>query len=266
MTINAPLEVGTTPAPEPLRTLGAIVTGGGSGLGRATALVLAAEGRPVAVWDLDEAKAKAVADEAAAHGVTAIGLGVDVGDLDAVRGAATASRETIGRIGAVACCAAVLRQSPVGAINWPEWDLSIRVNLNGVAYTVESVLPYLREVGRGTSIVAVASTEALRGNPLIAAYTATKHGVLGLVRSGAQSLGPEGIRFNAVCPGAMDTPMLHVGLSTSGPEVRQAMEASIPLGYVSNPAEVAQVIRFLLSPDASYITGVPISTDGGMTA
>jgi NAD(P)-dependent dehydrogenase (short-subunit alcohol dehydrogenase family) len=264
-TSAAPAEL-TGTEPRSILATGVIVTGGASGLGCATALLLAEAGRPVAVWDLDEQGAKKVAEACCAKGVKALGLRVDVSDRSAVVGAAAQSRQALGAIGGLACCAGVFRLGPVGQIDFADWDLTLRVNLDGVAYTVEAALPSLREVGRGAAIVVVASTEALHGSPLMAAYTASKHGVLGLVRSAARILAPEGIRINAICPGAMDTPMLMGALGQVGDEGKRQMIASIPLGYVSDPAEVGRVIRFFLSPEASYVTGVAVPVDGGMTA
>jgi NAD(P)-dependent dehydrogenase (short-subunit alcohol dehydrogenase family) len=262
---TAPTEL-TGPDPTSTLAAGVIVTGGASGLGRATALLLAEAGRPVAVWDLDEQRAKEVAEECSAKGVKALGLGADVGDRSAVVQAAAQSRQALGPVGGLACCAGICRLGSVGQIDFADWDLTLRVNLNGIAYAMEAALPLLREIGRGAAIVVVASTEALRGSPLLAAYTASKHGIIGLVRSAALSLGREGIRVNAICPGAMDTPMLAAALGQAGDEVRRQMIASIPLGYVSDPMEVGRVVRFFLSPAASYVTGAAVPVDGGMTA
>jgi NAD(P)-dependent dehydrogenase (short-subunit alcohol dehydrogenase family) len=243
---------------------GAIVTGGGSGLGRAAALDLARHGRALAIWDIDELKAKTVADEVAAFGFPTIGLGVDVGDRSAVRNAAATSREAIGLIGALACCAGIVRHEPVGGISEAGWGDTLHVNLSGTAYTVEALIPYLREVGRGAAIVTVASTEALRGNAFLPAYSASKHAVLGMTRSYARALGGDGIRVNVLCPGAMDTPMLRTSLADPDSEVLRSLKAAIPLGRISDPAEVAPAITFLLSAQASYITGASLLADGGL--
>ncbi|HKY91822.1 MAG TPA: SDR family oxidoreductase, partial [Nevskiaceae bacterium] len=201
-----------------------------------------------------------------AHGVDAVGMGFDVGNLAQVRAAVTRSREAIGPIGGLACCAAIIRLGPVGAIDFAQWDEVLRVNASGVAYAIEATLPELRAVGRGASIVVVASTEGLRGSPLLAAYTASKHAVVGLVRSASLALAREGIRVNAVCAGAMSTPMMDGAIAAAGEAVREQMIAAIPLGYIAEPHEVGRVIRFLLSSEASYVTGVALPADGGMLA
>lgn len=244
-----------------------IVTGGSSGLGRATAHLLAESGRPVAIWGTDAARVRQVVDDCRAIGVLASGHAFDIGDQAALVAAAAASREAIGPIGGVACCAGRTRVDTIGQMDFTEWETTLRTNLTGIAYTLEAALPLLREVGPGSSFVAVASTEAVRGSPYLAAYSASKHGVVGLVRSAARSLAPERIRINAVCAGAMDTPMMTAALSAAGGEpVRQQMIAGIPLGYIAEPREVGRVICFLLSQGASYVTGVALPVDGGMLA
>jgi NAD(P)-dependent dehydrogenase (short-subunit alcohol dehydrogenase family) len=256
-------------APDPSRTrhTGVILTGASSGLGRATALLLAQAGRPVAVWGTNSERTNEVVRLCQDAGASAFGTTLDVGDLDAVRAAVDASEDAIGSIGGLVCAAARLRSDSVGSMSFGEWDLTLRTNLTGIAYTLEAALPALRRVGRGASCVAVASIEAIRGSGFLASYSTSKHGVLGLVSSASRALAPEGIRVNAVCAGAMDTPMMAAALEANGGEpVRQQMIAAIPLGYVSDPKEVAQVIAFLLAPESSYVTGAAIPVDGGMLA
>jgi len=246
---------------------GVVITGGSSGLGKATALLLAEAGRPVAIWGTSETRVGEVAEQCRRAGVKAIGLTVDVRDPAAARDAARASRDAIGLIGGVVCSAARLVVTPVGNLDFGEWQTTLDVNLTGTATTLEATLPSLREIGRGASFVAVASTEAFKGSSYLAAYTASKHGVLGLVRAASRALAPEGIRVNAVCAGAMDTPMMTRALADAGGEpLRRQMIAAIPLGYISDPREVGYVIRFLLSPEASYMTGAAVAVDGGMLA
>jgi NAD(P)-dependent dehydrogenase (short-subunit alcohol dehydrogenase family) len=200
-------------------------------------------------------------------GVRAVGLTLDVSDPDAVHLAARQSRDAIGVIGGVVCSAARLTVTPVGHLRFPDWQRTLDINLTGTAATLEATLPLLRETGRGASFVAVASTESFRGSPYLVAYSASKHGVIGLMRAASRALAPEGIRVNAVCAGAMDTPMMTQALASAGGEpVRQQMIAAIPMGYIADPKEVGFVIRFLLSPEASYVTGAAVPADGGMLA
>ena len=238
-------------------------------MGRETALLLAAAGRPVAVWGTDGPKAQRVAEECAALGVNAIGLSVNVGDRRAVAAGVDATADVIGAIGGLVCSAAMIRLVEVDTVDFTDWDEIIRVNLTGVANAIAETLPRLRKVGRGASIVLISSTEALRAlrqSPIPIAYTASKHGVVGLMRSAVVSLASEGIRINTVCAGAMATPMMDAGLPVAGEDVEQQMVASIPLGYVSHPQEVAHLVCFLLAPESSYVTGAAIPADGGMTA
>jgi len=246
---------------------GVLITGGSSGLGRATALLLAEAGRPVAVWGTSETRVHEVAAQCRSLGVAAVGQVVDVRDPASARDAARASRTAIGPIGGVVCSAARLAVTPIGHLDFAQWQDTLDINLTGTAATLEATLPLLREVGRGSSFVAVASTEAFRGSSYLAAYTASKHGVVGLVRAASRALALEGIRVNAVCAGAMDTPMMSRALAEAGGEpLRQQMIAGIPLGYIADPREVGYVIRFLLSPEASYVTGAAVPVDGGMLA
>jgi NAD(P)-dependent dehydrogenase (short-subunit alcohol dehydrogenase family) len=142
------------------------------------------------------------------------------------------------------------------------WDEVFDVNLRGFATLVQALAPVLRTVP-GAAIVAVASSNAIQASWWNPSYCAAKAGVLGLVRSLAASLGRDGVRVNAICPGPTETPM-YAAVST--PEFRQYTLARIPLGRTCQPEEQARVVRFLLSDEASFVSGVSILVDGGMTA
>jgi NAD(P)-dependent dehydrogenase (short-subunit alcohol dehydrogenase family) len=242
-----------------------IITGGGSGIGRACAFACAEAGRPVAAWDLDGAGAEATAKEVTERfGVAAVGRWLDVTESETFAGAAAEAREALGPIGGLVHAAGVGGAVPVPFIDEAAWDAVLDVNLRAEAMLVRALLPSLREVGAGAAVVGIASVEALSGNGMLPAYCSSKAGLLGLTRSMAHAFAAEGIRVNAVCPGAVDTPMLAPLLNM--PQARARLEERIPMHRIADPMDVAKVVRFLLSDDAGYVTGTYIVVDGGMTA
>lgn len=246
-------------------TSGVVVTGGGSGIGRATCIALAATGRPVAAWDMSAEGA----EETAAHcrddyGVEAVACTVDVRDKQSIEAAAEATTTALPSVGGLVHAAGVAGPMPIDFMDEEAWDAVLDVNLRGQAFAVQALLPALKAANPGSAVVGIASVEALVGNGMIPAYCSSKAGVLGLTRSLAQRLAVDGIRINAVCPGAVDTPMLAPLLAI--PEARKRMEDRIPLRRVADPADIAAVIRFLLSDDARYVHGSAVVVDGGMTA
>lgn len=250
---------GTSPA------TGVIITGAGSGIGRATALALAASGRPVAAWDRDAVGAAETAAEATHRfGVASCGIELDVCDASLFPTAIEESVRTIGPIGGLVHAAGVAGPMPVDGIDEESWDAVLDVNLRAEALLVRALLPALRDSGPGAAIVGISSVEGLVGNGMLPAYCASKAGLLGLTRSLAQRLATEGIRINAVCPGAIRTSMLEPLLAIPG--VEDQIVAKVPLGRVAEPSEVASVICFLLSEGAGYVTGAYVVVDGGMTA
>src|SRR5204863_7776619 len=178
--------------------------------------------------------------------------------------AVRSSRGAIGAIGGLVHAAGVAGPLPIDFMDEDAWDSVLDVNLRAEALVIKALIPSLREANPGSSVVGIASVEAFMGNGLLPAYCSSKAGVLGLTRSMAQRLAIDGIRINAVCPGAINTPMLAPVLSM--PEAKRALEGRIPIGRVAEPAEVAKVIRFLLSDEAGYVNGASVVIDGGMTA
>jgi NAD(P)-dependent dehydrogenase (short-subunit alcohol dehydrogenase family) len=246
-------------------TSAVVVTGGGSGIGRACVLALAEAGRPVAAWDVNADGAETTAREATERfGVAAVGRWLDVTDSATFAGAATEARDALGPIGGLVHAAGVGGAVPVPFIDEAAWDAVLDVNLRAEAMLVKELLPWLREVGAGAAIVGIASVEALSGNGMLPAYCASKAGLLGLTRSMAHAFAAEGIRVNAVCPGAVDTPMLAPLLNL--PQARARLEERIPMHRIADPMDIAKVVRFLLSDDAAYVTGTYVVVDGGMTA
>ncbi len=243
---------------------GVIVTGGASGIGKASATALAQSGRPVAIWDLQTSAAESTAAElAATHGVATIGFGIDVTDRSRLAGAVDASRAALGSIGGLVHAAGAVRPGPIEALDETTWDFVIDVNLSAEAWIVQAILSDL-VANPGSAIVGIASIEGLVGHGAIPSYCASKSGLLGLTRSLADALGPRGVRVNAVCPGYIETPMLAGALTNDA--ARAEMEGSSMLGRLGQPDDIAKPVRFLLSDQASFMTGTYLVVDGGTTS
>lgn len=239
---------------------GVIVTGGASGLGRASAHALAAVGRPVAVWDINEGRAAAVAEEIRAeHGVATLGVGLDIADPAGYRGAIERSREAIGPIGGLVHAAGIVDTGSLEGVTPENWDRGVNIHLRPIVLLVQQLLPELK-AHPGSAVVAFASINATLGNHINPIYTAAKGGVLSLVRSLADRLGTEGVRINAISPGQILTPMVQpiVEALPAG-----TFEKRILLGRLGAAEEIGRVVRFLLSDEASYITAAEIVVDGG---
>jgi NAD(P)-dependent dehydrogenase (short-subunit alcohol dehydrogenase family) len=233
---------------------GVVVTGGASGIGRACAEVLVADGRPVVLWD----RSPEVAEVAATLGMT--GVEVDVTDDDAVAAAVATTAAAVDEVGGLVHAAGVVGVDPLGSLTRATWDAVVDVNLRAHALVAQALLPHLRGVP-GAAIVGISSIEGLVGNAAIPAYCASKAGLLGLTRSMAAQLAADGIRVNAVCPGFVDTPMLAMALEVPG--LREQFEGQSPLGRMAQPVEIAHAVAFLLSDRASFITGEHLTVDGG---
>jgi NAD(P)-dependent dehydrogenase (short-subunit alcohol dehydrogenase family) len=232
----------------------AVVTGGGAGIGAATARRLAAQGASVAVLDRDEARAGAVAQEIGGHAVT-----VDVRDPEATTRAVEGAAEALGGLTDVVVNAGVGRHKPLHAYTDAEWRLVVGVNLDGAFHTLRAAVPLLL-AGGGGSIVTVASLNASRPLQGEAPYSAAKAGLVNLTRTAALEYAPE-IRANCVSPGMVATAMTAPITGDDG--LAAVAEAGTPLGRIGNVDDVAGVIAFLCSDAAAYITGQELVVDGG---
>jgi NAD(P)-dependent dehydrogenase (short-subunit alcohol dehydrogenase family) len=243
----------------------ALVTGAAAGIGRAAALRLAEEGTAVAMLDIRAPELAAAAEQVRARGVEVLELVADIGDEPALAGAAGTIRSAWGGLDA-AVAAAGLSMSTTGdarvdRLELPVWDRLIRTNLTGTFLTCKHAVPLIEASGGG-SIVVIGSPTGLYGFAYGEhGYSASKGGVHALARAMAAELAALGIRVNIVVPGFIDTRMnAHV---VADPEQLAEAERLIPLGRVGQPAEVAGLIAWLTSPDASYATGGYYPVDGG---
>jgi NAD(P)-dependent dehydrogenase (short-subunit alcohol dehydrogenase family) len=242
-----------------------VVTGGASGIGRDVCRALAEVGRSVAVWDLNGTGAKETADECTERfGVTTASREIDVRDSQAIAAGVQPTLDALGAVGGVVHAAGIPMVFGSDPLDTEGFDTVLQVNLRAEAAVVRAFLPALRDARPGSAIVGIASIEGLIGHGAIPAYTASKHGVIGLTRSLSHALANEGIRANAVCPGYIATPMFLPAVSAPG--ARESFERKIPMGRLGEPRDVAMLVRFLLSDEASYITGSAMVVDGGVTA
>ncbi len=242
-------------------TSGVVITGGASGIGLATAHAVAEVGRPVAIWDLHPERAAEAAEAvASAHGVKTIGMAVDVRETDSLADAADAAVAGIGTIGGVVHAAGVPDAIDLQDLTDKTWDPLMEVNLRAYAMVIQAFLSQLRANAPDAAVVGIASIHGIVANPMNPAYAASKAGVLGLTRSLAIRFAQEGIRVNAICPGFIETPMLpDIG------DLHDRFAAASPMHRLGKPSEIGKTARFLLSTDASFITGTQVVVDGGCT-
>jgi len=237
----------------------AFVTGGGAGIGAACATELARRGAKVLVTDIDEAAAGAVAD---AIGANAVGRGLDVRDPSAVDAAVAEAVERFGGLTVAVNNAGVGVPVPrrTGEVPDEEWRRVLSVNLDGVFHCLRAELAVMAQAGRG-SVVNMGSVGSLVGLAGAVTYTAAKHAVLGMTKAAAVEYAPDGVRVNAVTPGYVDT-----AISPRTPEQKAALAARHPIGRLADAEEIARVVCFLASEEASFVTGAHYTVDGGFTA
>jgi NAD(P)-dependent dehydrogenase (short-subunit alcohol dehydrogenase family) len=245
----------------------ALITGAGTGIGRAIALRLARDGWGIAINDVEPGRAAAVAAELTATGARCAAVVADVGDRE---GARRMVAEAIGALGAVDLLvnnAGLCRLGAVAEFPEADWRATFRVNVDGVFFCCQAVLPHMLSRGRG-NIVNLASWSGKAGAAYFGAYCASKFAVIGLTQSLAKEVAARGIRVNAVCPGIV-----------AGTEMRAQVDAAsrvlgrptstdrvgwIPMGRLAEPGDVAGVVAFLVSDDARYMTGQAVNVTGGL--
>ena len=247
----------------------AVVTGGGSGIGRATCLRFAEEGAAVAVAEIDEARGKAVAEEIGRAGGKAIFVRTDVADEESVRAAVARIAASLGRIDVLVNNAAVFVLKGIEA-TVEEWRKILDVNVMGPALMAKHVVPEMRKAGGG-AIVNLGSISSFIAQPQFVTYNTTKTAILGMTRCMALDLAPANIRVNAVCPGAVWTPIVielaaQKGLDRKAADADPQWGAAHMIKRVADPREIANAILFLASDDASFVTAESLMVDGGYIA
>lgn len=235
-----------------------IITGAGSGIGRETAKLLAIKGKALVLVDFDEKSGQDTLHAVKEHQQQAIFVQADVSQSQDVKKYVDAAKETFGRIDAFINNAGVLSPPALlGDLEEETFDRVISVNLKGAFLGLKYVLKEMEQQQAGV-IVNTSSAAGIQGQPYLGGYAASKHGVIGLTKTAAIEYGPKGIRVNAICPGGVMTNM------TKG--LASCPEENGPLRRLADPTEIANVIAFLISEEASYVNGAVVPIDGGLTS
>ena len=237
----------------------ALVTGAGSGMGRAIAQEFAREGAKVACLDINAEAAKVTAQD-----IGGVAFACDIADPGAVATACALAETALGRIDILVNCAGILDgYAPITETSDALWDRIMNVNLKGMFLVSRAVLPGM--VARGTgAIVNISSIAGMVAGGGGAAYTASKHGVIGLTRQTSYDYGKKGIRANAICPGAIETAMTR-DILNSGDMAVMELVRSVPAGRHGQPGEVAKLALYLASDEAGFVHGAVMAIDGGWT-
>jgi len=243
----------------------ALVAGGGSGIGQATCEVFAGRGGAVVVADINQVAAKAAAEGITRKGGKAEACACDVTRWDQVQGAVETARRVFGRLDVLVNCAGILKAHLLEETPEEEWKEVLQVNLTGAFLLTKAAMAAMRQQGGG-AIVHIASRMAIRVKEGHGAYAASKAGILQLTQMAALEGAPHGIRVNCVCPGFIDTPMVRGSGTKEDVEAQFAGWAKVcPLGRAGRPDEIARAMLFLVSDEASFITGMALPVDGGRT-
>ena len=251
-----------------------IITAAASGTGCAAALMFAREGAAVCVVDRDGGRAEEVVGDIERAGGTAFAVGADLSDDAAARDIVAMTVKAFGGIDFLWNHLGIPGPAAVEDLDMAQWDCAIDLNMRSQFITTGAALTEMKKAGRG-SILFTSSVSGLVSSPWSPVYGAAKAGIIGLAQSLARRYGPFGIRVNAICPGPIDSPMLRVFVDrpdqphTKGMDVEELVgkvATVTALGRIAQPEEIARAALFLLSDDASYVTGIAMPVDGGMRA
>lgn len=243
----------------------ALVTGGGSGIGRETAILFAREGANVLCVDVDEAGCKKTVELAGQTQGKISVASADVTDSAQVEKAVQTCLDQYGKLDILCHSAGVFledQEQRVSEIDPDVWDRIIRINLTGTFLCCRYAIRAMQQNGGG-SVINLASMAGLVGS-MFHAYSASKGGIISLSRAMAVTYGPDNIRVNAICPGSVETPMTR--LSLGAPEIKELISTMVPLGRVAQPGEIAQMALYLASDESAFVTGSTFVIDGGFTA
>lgn len=239
-----------------------IVTGAGSGIGQATAFLLAEAGASVTVADLDEATARKTGVQIESRGGRALAVRANVASEADVRAMVESTVEEFGRLDGLCNAAGVSSAvKTIDDLSLDEFNRNLEVNLAGSFLCVKYAARAILNSGSGGSIVLVASTAAILGFAQASEYCSSKAGILGLTRSASCEYAPKGVRVNAVLPGSTKTPMFLDSMKGHG--IEEYLLSTHPIGRFAEPSEIGTAIRFLMSDEASFMTGAVVPVDGG---
>jgi NAD(P)-dependent dehydrogenase (short-subunit alcohol dehydrogenase family) len=245
----------------------AIVTGASGGMGQAIALAFGAAGADVVAADLTEDGGRQTVEQITEAGGKAVFVPTDVSDAAAVEALVARAIGDFGRLDCAVNGAAIEgERGPLHEVDDEVFDRIVAVNLRSIFLCMKHEIRAMLAGGRGGAIVNIASTNSFRPQPEQSAYTASKHGVLGMTRNAAVDYGKEGIRINAVCPGAIDTPMLRAAMERRGRQPEEVAGRLSLFGRFGQPDEIAQACLWLCSDESSFTTGHALAVDGGYLA
>lgn len=239
------------------------ITGAGSGIGKATAVLMAQRGMAVVVADIDEKAAVAAASEISAAGHTALAIQCDVTSEASITAAMAKTEEQFGRLDALVCSAGVDFHKLLADIPVEDWNRVMAINVTGTFLCMKHAKRLMLLNGYGR-MVCLGSSSGIYGMGW-PAYSAAKAALMGLCLSAARELALQGITVNVVAPGPTETP-LSVGLWAANPGRRERLESSVPVGRVAKPEEIAGAVCYLASEEAGFVTGSTLVIDGGLTS